>query len=177
MSRLTARLTHDQAGYTLIEVIISAAIGAILLAGLTSVVLTSVRANDVASSRVEASAQIRSFESFAYQDFAHAGVPAACGSQSAPCTTQPIALSGPTNNSVNPVGVTYTWDGSSVVARQVGSDAPIPVATGVTRFSWYVDQSAALPTVIVSMTVTVQESSRQAYSQSQTFLFYPRVNP
>ena len=166
----------SQGGYTLIEVIISVAIGAILMAGLSSVILTSVRASSVATSRVEASSQIRSFQFFAYDDFAHAGLAGlgAC-TQSAPCTTQPITLTGTqVNNSGQPVGaltVSYAWDGSDFLDRNVGG-TPIHAATNVTSFSWYLSASAGLPTVVISMTVTVQ-----AYSESQSFIFYPRVNP
>jgi len=179
VSRTARQYLHGQGGYTLIEVIITVAIGAILMAGLTSVVLTSVRASDIASSRVEASGQVRNFEYFAYDDFAGSGVPStdACGTPSPPCTTQPIVLVGTrVSNSINPAPspsqVTYTWDGSDILDRQVGTGAAIEAATGVTSFSWYVDTSSATPTVVVSITITVR-----SYSQSQTLLFYPRLNP
>ena len=165
-----------QNGYTLIEVIISVAIGAILMAGLSSVVLTSVRAGNVATSRVEASSQVRSFEFFAYDDFAHSGLSGLSGcTQSTPCTTQPIVLTGTqVNSSGQPVGtrtVTYTWDGSNDLDRAAGG-TPIHAATNVSSFSWYVTSGPGLSTVVVNLTVTVQ-----AYSESQSFIFYPRVNP
>ena len=171
----------DQRGYTLVEVIIALAIGSILMTALTSVVLTSVRASDIATSRVEASSQIRNFDSFAYDDFAASEVPAvgSCGGSATPCTTEPIVLSGTqVSNSIRPVPgdtpvtVTYTWDGSDVLDRQVDWGPPVHAATGVTAFSWYVDESAAFPTVVVRLTVTVR-----GYSLSQTLLFYPRLNP
>jgi prepilin-type N-terminal cleavage/methylation domain-containing protein len=172
---------RSQGGYTLVEVIVASAVGAILMTGLTSVILTSIRSSDIATSRIEASSQIRSFQFFAGDDFRSSGVPSAsgCGTRSTPCTTQSIVLTGPqVTNSTNPVpldsvvGVTYTWDGSSFVNRQLGTGSPIRVATGVTAFSWYVDSSGAFPTVVVSLTVAVS-----AYSESQTLLFYPRLNP
>ncbi|TMC54345.1 MAG: type II secretion system protein [Chloroflexi bacterium] len=146
-----------QGGFTLVEVIISAAIGALLLSALTSVVLTSWRGAMIATSRVEASSQIRNFEYLAYDDFARSATPSggAC-----PCTTQPLLLS----------GVTYTWDGRSFLDRAVANTgATEHAATDVSAFSWYVDTNS---TVVVSLTITIQ-----AYSESQTFRFYPRVNP
>ncbi|HEY1421276.1 MAG TPA: prepilin-type N-terminal cleavage/methylation domain-containing protein [Candidatus Dormibacteraeota bacterium] len=172
---------RSQAGYTLIEVVISVAIGAILMAALTSVVLTSVRAADIASSRVEASGQLRSFEFFAYDDFAGSGVPdtATCGdSSSTACTTQPITLAGVgVSNSVSPApsasSVTYTWDSTNFfLDRKVGANPAIHAATDVSAFSWYVDSSGASPVVVVRLKVTVSN-----YSESQTLLFYPRLNP
>jgi pantothenate synthetase len=43
------------------------------------------------------------------------------------------------------------------------------MATDVSAFAWYVDTNS---TVVVSITVTVQ-----SYSESETFRFYPRINP
>ena len=170
---------RSQAGYTLVELIIALAISGFLMVALTSVVLTSVRAAATATNRVEASSEIRSFQSFAADDFARSGVPdgGGCGTAATPCTTEPILLVGTqVSNSTQPaastVQVTYTWDGSSFVDRQIGGGEAIHAATDVTAFSWYVDSSAARPTVVVSVTVTVG-----AYSESQTFRFYPRVNP
>ncbi len=146
-----------QDGFTLVELIISAAIGALLLSALTSVMLTSWRGATIAASRVEASGQIRNFEYFAYDDFARSATPSGSG---CPCTTQPLVLS----------GITYAWDGSSFLDRAVASTgATEHAATDVTAFSWYVDTDS---TVVVSLTITIQ-----AYSESQTFRFYPRVNP
>jgi prepilin-type N-terminal cleavage/methylation domain-containing protein len=167
---------QSQGGYTLIEVIISVAIGAILMAGLSSVVLTSVRASNVATSRVEASSQIRSFQSFAYGDFAHSAASGLATCTPSPPCTQPIVLTGTQVNSAGqPVGtpytVTYTWDGSDFLDRQVGSSS-LHAATNVSSFSWYVTSGPGLSTVVVNMTVTVH-----AYSESQSFIFYPRVNP
>jgi prepilin-type N-terminal cleavage/methylation domain-containing protein len=170
---------RSQAGYTLVELIIALAISGFLMVALTSVVLTAVRAAATASNRVEASGQIRSFQSFAADDFARSGVPdgGGCGTPATPCTTQPIVLVGTqVSNSTQPaastVQVTYTWDGSSFVDRQVGGGEAIHAATDVTAFLWYVDSSAAHPTVVVSVTVKVG-----TYSESQEFRFYPRLNP
>jgi prepilin-type N-terminal cleavage/methylation domain-containing protein len=168
------RQTPRQGGFTLVELIIALAISGLLMVALTSVVLTSVRAASTASDRVEASSQIRIFQSFASDDFARSGAPDGGG---CPCTTQPLVLTGTqVSNSAQPVGatvqVTYTWDGSNFVDRQVGSGPTIHAATDVSAFSWYVDTSGGHPTVVVSLTVTVG-----AYSESQTFRFYPRVNP
>jgi hypothetical protein len=67
--------------------------------------------------------------------------------------------------------VTYTWDkDAGFLDRAVARGSTAHAATDVSAFSWYVDANS---TVVVNMTVTVQ-----AYSQSQTFRFYPRTaNP
>jgi prepilin-type N-terminal cleavage/methylation domain-containing protein len=187
------RLARSQEGFTLIELIITSALGVLVLTGLTSVVLTSVRAGSVATSRIEASGQIRNFELRAYDEFAHAGVPTpnGCGTQINPCTTQPIVLAGlQVTNSTPPVpaadSVSYTWDGAAFLDRRVGINAPTHVATNVTAFSWYVTGAAPHPTVVVSLTVTVPLPGGTGpaaaflgdpYSESQTLNFYPRVNP
>ena len=174
-----ARYVRSQGGYTLVEVIITAALSVMLMTGLASVVLTATRAAGFATSRVEASAEIRNFEGFAYEDFAASGSPSVgmCGTASNPCTTQPLVLSlTQVSNQTPPVpmliSVAYTWDGSAVLTRQQNTYPSTEMATDVTAFSWYVDSSTAFPTVVVSMSVTVQ-----AYTESQTFRFYPRQNP
>lgn len=154
-----------QGGYTLVELIIALAIGALLMVALTSVVLTSWRATSTATSRVEASAQIRNFESFAYDDFAQSNVAnlGGCTASAPPGCTTPITLA----------AVTYSWDSSTFVLDRTSntdSQNKIPAATNVTAFSWYIDTSNS--TVVVNLTVTVQ-----AYSESQAFRFYPRLNP
>ncbi len=175
----SSRYLASQDGYTLVEVIISVSIGALLLSALTSVVFTSWRAANIATSRVEASSQIRSFEYFAYDDFALSATPnnGAC-TPATPCTTAPLVLSGvhagntasvSTPPTLGPYQVKYTWDGSSFVDREVGGGGTQHAATDVKSFSWYVDANS---TVVVSLTVQVQ-----AYSESQTFRFYPRMNP
>lgn len=168
---------RGQGGYTLVEVIVASAIGAILMSGLTSVILTSVRASDTASSRVEASSQIRSFQFFAYDDFARSDIPDTSGCAADPCTTEPIVLTGQqVSNSTHPAPapyqVSYEWDGTSFLDRTVTGNPSVHAAVGVTAFSWYVDGTAPYQTVVVSMTVTVK-----SYSESQTLRFYPRVTP
>ena len=170
-----ASSTRGQNGYTLVEVIIAVALGALLMSALTSVVLTSWKAANIASSRVEASSQIRNFELFAYDDFARSSAPIATGcALSSPCTTQPLVLNGYQVRNTTPVPdsvqVSYTWDGSSFLERAVaGTGVTEHAATNVSAFSWYVDTNA---TVVVGLTVTVQ-----AYSESQTFRFDPKMNP
>jgi prepilin-type N-terminal cleavage/methylation domain-containing protein len=182
MTGRSRRYLRGQGGYTLVEVIIASAIGAILMGGLTSVIMTSVRAGNVASSRIETSSQIRSFQFFAYDDFARSSVPSpsGCGTVDDPCTTEPIELSGQQvqvpNNTITPVpapyDVSYTWDGASFLDRQSNASPAVHAAVDVTQFSWYVDGTAPNQTVVVSMTVTVR-----SYSESQTLRFYPRVDP
>ena len=174
--RLDGVYLRSQGGYTLVEVMIALALSSLLMGVLISVILTSTRAVSTATSRVEASGQIRNFMFTAYDDFAQSGIPSGigCGTPSAPCTTQPLVLSGTAaSNSAAPTfttyQVTYTWDGSDFLDRQFGSNGPTHAATNVTAYSWYVDTSS---TVVVSLTVTVG-----TYQQSQTFRFLPRFNP
>jgi prepilin-type N-terminal cleavage/methylation domain-containing protein len=173
------RYVKSQDGFTLVEVVIASSIGAILMAALTSVIFTSWNAYNVASGRVEASGEIRTFLLFARDDFAYSALPSpsGCGSVGNPCTTQPLVLNGyRVTNSVTPVAaplqVTYTWDGSAFLDRKVGTNPANHAATDVTSFSWYIDGSAPYQTVVVSMTVTVH-----SYSESQYLRFYPETNP
>jgi len=165
--------TKSQGGYTLIELIIASALGLFVMTGLSSVVLTTWRAGMVATDRVEASGQVRSFQSSAYEDFALSGVPILTGCASgapAPCT---IALSGlqvtaplvPASYSV-----TYRWDGVNV-DRLVGGSSK-HAATNVFAFSAAIAGAGPHQTVVVTMTVKVH-----SYKETQTFLFYPRLNP
>ena len=178
MRRRLGTYARGQGGYTLVEVIIASAIGAVVLAGLTSVILTSYRAANIATSRVEASGQIRNFEFFAYDDFARSGmpgVPGTCGlPPNPPCQTQPLVLPGfQASNSatpvVQPLQVTYAWDGVQFLDRQVGSSS-LHAATDVSAFSWYLDPTNQ--DVVVTLTITVQ-----AFTEYQTFRFQPRLNP
>jgi prepilin-type N-terminal cleavage/methylation domain-containing protein len=178
MTKTWRQHARGQDGYTLVEVVIACAIGAILMSGLTSVILTSVRANDTASSRIEASTQIRNFQFSAEDDFARSAVPvrSGCGTVRNPCTTQPIVLTGQqVPNSTVPVPapykVSYKWDGRSFLDRQSNANPAVQAAVNVTRFSWYVAGTAPDQTVVVSMTVTIQ-----SYSESQTLRFYTYLN-
>ena len=168
----------SQGGFTLVELLIASAIGVVVMTGLTSVVLTTWRANTIATSRVDASSQIRNFEFSAYDDFAHSSVSGfgSCTNQ-APCSTQPIVLTGTQLNSsgqaIPGYQITYAWDGSSFLDRNVApSGATAHAATDVSAFSWYLDTTATHSTVVVTISVTVQ-----AYTETQILRFYPRVNP
>lgn len=154
------RAIRSQGGYTLVELIIALGLFALLTSAIGSVMLTTWRGTAIAVSQVEASSQIRHFEYFAYDDFATGNVNTLTGCTLASPCTSPIALS----------AVTYRWDGSNFLDRVFnGSLYTAHAATNVTAFSWYVDTNS---TVVVSLTVTVS-----TYSESQTFRFYPRVNP
>jgi prepilin-type N-terminal cleavage/methylation domain-containing protein len=173
---------RSQAGYTLVEVLVATAIGAIVMGAVTSIVVTTVISTNVATSRVDATTQVRDFQLNAYDDVARSALPGAsgCGSQANPCTTQPMVLTGsriPNQlaGSPSPYTVTYTWDPSQhLVVRQVSAGPSRPVATGVTSYAWYIDSSAGHPTVVVNLTVTVS-TYNASYSESQSFRFYPRV--
>jgi prepilin-type N-terminal cleavage/methylation domain-containing protein len=185
------RVGHDpatrrkqQAGFTLIELIIASAIGVLVLGSLTSVVLTTVLAANTANARIQASSQVRSFQFTAYDDIALARPPGAtgCGTPATPCTRQDMILQGTRIPSLTgslgtpgPYTVRYAWDSTSqVVTRYAGTSSRV-VARDVTAYSWYVDIApGAHPSVVVSMTVTVAAYDT-IYSESQTFLFYPRI--
>lgn len=171
---------RSQSGYTLIEVIITSLIGMVVMSALTSVVLTTWRANTTATSRVEASSQIRNFQLRAYEDFARSRLPAIAGcgaSQGNPCTTTPVSVTGlqvndPAKLSVSPYTVSYAWDGVRFLDRQAANDPPKHIATNVSGFSWYVDGN----TVVVNVTITIKDlQSNPVYSESQVLRFYPRV--
>ena len=173
------RYAQSQGGYTLVELIVASAIGVLVMTGLTSVVLTSTRAGQVATSRIEASAQVRNFESDAYGDFALSqttAISSCMPGDPPPCT---ITLTGlRASNSPTPVATSYTvkyrWKDSNV-DRQIGLDPNAPwvhAATNVTAFSAVFTGTAPYQTVVVTMTVTVN-----AYAETQSFRFDPRVNP
>ena len=186
MTTRTSSRHRGQGGYTLIELIVASAIALMVMTALTSVVLTSVIGANTATSRVEASAQIRTFQLSAYDDFALSRPPATSGCGSSPadaCTTQSMVLSG--NRMPNVVGgsaapytVTYAWDpGQDQVTRTFGGVTRV-AASNVTSFSWYVDNTNGQHSfVVVSMSVTVGFYNT-SYTESQTLLFFPRVtNP
>lgn len=179
MKSVLRRYAKDQSGYTLVELIVASAIGLFVMTGLTSVVLTTYQAGTTATSRIEASSQIRNFQFEAYDDFALSNlpVPNGCvGTAASPCST-PIALQGvQASNATNPTTtayqVTYTWDGSDLLMRQVNGNPAVEAANGVTAFSWYLDGSGSHQMVVVTISVTVQ-----SYTETQVLRFYPRVNP
>lgn len=180
MKRHIARGARSQAGFTLVELLLASAIGLIVMTALTSVLLTSWRGWTVALGRVNASSQIRSFESYARDDFAESAVPATsgCGTAAAnPCTTQPIVLTGTRAPNVpNPslnynFQVTYVWDSANgFVDRTAGGGSPVHAATEVTTFAWYVQGTAPHQTVVITLTV-----AEQGYSETQTLEFHPRL--
>jgi len=172
---------RGQAGYTLIELIIATAIGLVVMSAVVSVLVTSLVGINTAATRVEASSQIRSFQLFAYDDFALSRPPATsgCGTSSSPCTTQPMVLSGSRmsnqdSGAASPFTATYSWDpGTGAVTRSTPGGSRI-AAGSVTSFQWYVDPSGGHPVVVVAMSVTVGFYNT-TYTQSQTLLFYPRI--
>ncbi len=180
MRRSLLEAARRQDGFTLVEMLVALSISVIVMTALTSVVLTSWRAWTTASGRVEASAQVRSFEFTADDDFAQSSpptLPAGCGTSAAtPCTTQPLVLLGTrAANTTNPVvtfnnRVAYVWDGTSTLDRIVGGNAPVHAATEVTAFSWYVQGAGQHQTVTVTLTVT-----EQGYSETQTLQFHPQL--
>jgi type II secretory pathway pseudopilin PulG len=179
MKAKLGRYAKSQGGYTLVELIIASALGLFVMTGLTSVVLTTWRAGTTATSRIEASSQIRNFQFAAYDDFALANLPTPNGcaaTAASPCTTpillQGVQASNATSPATSPYQVTYTWDGSNLLMRQVNGNPSVEAANGVTAFSWYLDGSGSHQTVVVTISVTIQ-----SYTETQTLRFYPRVNP
>ena len=181
MKAETAARHGRQAGFTLIELVIASALGLMVMAALTSVVLTTVMADNIAIGRVEASAQVRAFQYTAYDDFVlgRAPVPSGCGTSDSPCTTQDLILQG--SRVPNEVGgvpalntVRYAWDPNlEVVTRYTGTSSRI-AASNVSAYSWYVEGSGPNKSLVVSMTVTIA-TYNATYRQSQTLRFYPRI--
>jgi prepilin-type N-terminal cleavage/methylation domain-containing protein len=171
-----------QAGYTLIELMIATSIGLIVMGALTSVVLTTALGANVATSRVEAAAQVRNFQLTAYDDFALSRPPATagCGTQALPCQTEEMVLRGDRMpNQVTGVAAPYTvrylWDRArQVITRTVDVTSRV-AASNVTAYSWYIDSSGDHPSVVINMTVTVAFYNTQ-YRESQTLRFYPRIS-
>jgi prepilin-type N-terminal cleavage/methylation domain-containing protein len=172
MNKDVRRYAKSQGGYTLVELIVASAIGALVMTGLTSVFFTSWRAGTTATSRIEASAQVRNFQLDATDDFALSGAPviSSCApNDPPPCT---ITLSGwKYSNPPQQYTVTYRWDGANV-DRTVGQNPPVHAATNVIGFSAHLAGSAPYQTVVVALTVQVQ-----TYVETQTMRFYPRLNP
>ena len=173
------RYAKSQDGFTLIELLVASAIGLIVMSGLTSLVLTTWRAGTIATNRVVASGQIRSFQSEAYDDFAHSAVPDSTGCNPVPWTC-PIRLIGDQASNLATPSITpnyqvkYTWDqANQVLDRTVNGGAPRHAATNVSYFSWTVTPNQ---TVVVTLTVTMAQTV-PPYSETQTLQFYPRVNP
>jgi prepilin-type N-terminal cleavage/methylation domain-containing protein len=170
MKRSPASYLRSQGGYTLIEVVITAAIGAVVMSALSSVVLTSFRATMTATSRVEASTQIRNFQFRAYDDFARSRLPTPSFCQSG-CNPTQITLAG--DQIMTPPATTqaltivYQWDATTGFLDRTVSSAPAKhAATNVSAFEWHLEGN----TVVVNLTVKVYD-----YSESQVLRFYPRV--
>lgn len=180
MSLDRSRRRRSQAGFTLIELLVASTVGLLVMSGLTSVVLTTYRASQTASNRVEAAGQILGFQQTASDDFATSSLPVpagGCGSSTVPCTHDPIQLrsckmTNSTTPTAQPRTVTYVWPaGSDLVNRRVGAGSSNPAAANVTAFSWYLDGTSPNQSVVLSLTVTVG-----TISQSQTMRFHPRVS-
>jgi prepilin-type N-terminal cleavage/methylation domain-containing protein len=179
---MTAKSRRSQAGFTLVELLVATAIGTLVMGALTSIILTTALSTNVATSRIDASNQVRSFQLTAYDDVALSAIPSpsGCGTEANPCTTQAIDLQGIRMPNVDtgvaaPYSVSYIWDPTThTVSRQVGGGPDRTVATGVTSFAWYIDGGGAHPVIVVSLTVTIA-TYNASYSESQTLRFYPRV--
>jgi prepilin-type N-terminal cleavage/methylation domain-containing protein len=170
-----------QAGFTLIELIIATALGVMVMGALSSVVVTSMIAVNTANARVETSSQVRNFQFAAADDvaLARAPAPSGCGTSASPCTTQDLVLQGsrvPNQDTgvAAPYTVRYAWDPSrKLVTRYTGTSSRV-TATNVTAYSWYIERGGSVPSVVVSMTVTVAAYDT-VYSESQTFRFNAQV--
>lgn len=178
---MNAAVHKGQAGFTLVELIVATAIGTLVMGALVSIVLTVSISSNIATTRADASAQIRNFQLAAYDDLALSSAPtgSGCGTASNPCTSQPIVLQGmrvPNQVTGSPgnYSVTYTWSpDTKEVTRQAGTSSRT-VTRDVTGFSWYVDTSGDHPVVVVILTVT-ESTYNASYSETQTFRFLPRV--
>ena len=161
----------------MIELLVAMAIGVLILSALTSVLLTTYRADQAAINRIEVSGELRNFQQTAYDDFASSALPAppgGCGTSSQPCTQDAINLqSCALSSAAAPTKrvVAYQWiSATQVIQRQVGSITVNSAANNVTAFAWYVDGAAPNQSVVVSLTV-----QQKGITQSQTMRFYPRV--
>ena len=169
-----------QAGHTLIELIVASAIGLMVMGAMTSIVLTMALGANTATSRIEASAQIRNFQLTAHDDFvlSRPPVPTGCGTPANPCTTQDMILSGsrmPNSGGLAlPFTARYAWDSTQQLVRRFVGGTSRVVASSVTNYSWYLDRSGDHPSVVVSMDVRVGFYNT-TYTETQTLLFYPRV--
>ena len=171
MSKCALHRLDGQAGFTLIELIITLALSALLMGVLVSVFLTTTRAIDSATGRVEASGQVRTFESFAYEDFTGSAVSdfgSGCTSTT-PCSTGVTLTEVPIANPTQRYTVTYAWDQTNQVLNRTVGGVARHAASNVTGFEWYIDANQS---VVISLSITVN-----SYTQSQTFRFYPRRNP
>ena len=192
MKRGIGWYARSQDGFTLVEVVIACAICLMVMTGLTSVILTSIKASSTAASRIEASGQVRNFILHADDDFARSVLPSASGcTQPSPCTTQSIVLSGlQVTNSTTPVPgsytVTYTWDGTALLDRQVTGSPSSHIAANVTDYSWYLDGASPHQAVVIRLTVTVPlpgsvgptfAFAGTPYSEYHILRFSPQVNP
>lgn len=161
-----------QGGFTLVELIIAVALGALLMGAMISVFLTSARAARDATGRIEASGQIRNFEYFAYEDFGGSAISdfnPGC-TASSPCVSQVALHEVKFDNPSQTYVVTYGWDQTNqVLNRTVDTAPPLHAAINVSGYHWYIDANG---TVVIALTVTVG-----SYSDSQTFRFYPKRNP
>jgi prepilin-type N-terminal cleavage/methylation domain-containing protein len=170
-----------QAGFTLIELIIASTIGVLVMGALGSVVVTSMIAVNTANARVETSTQVRNFQFSAADDVALARAPAptGCGTPVTPCTTQDLVLQGSRvpNQDMGvaaPYTIRYAWDPNrKLVTRYAGTSSRV-TSTNVTAYSWYIERGGSVPSVVVSMTVTVAAYDT-VYSESQTFRFNAEV--
>ena len=163
---------RSQAGFTLIELIIASAIGLAVMTALTSVVFTTWKASVIASSRVEASAQIRNFQLVAYDDFVGSGPPTTSGCGGVPagtCITLPVTRA---SNPDQPVTVTYKWDGVRFLDRCQDSQPCRHVSTNVKAFIVIPDGGA----LVVKIKISIPTDSTNSYTQSQTLRFLPRLN-
>lgn len=163
------RCMRNQHGYTLIEVIVATAIAAVVMTGLWSVITTTARAIDTSVSRVEASSQIRTFQTFAGDDFAGSNVPVDCSAGSPGACLQLSHSSSPVANTFQ---VKYVWNGSALLDRQILGGSSRHIAGSVTAFSWYLEGTWPNQTCVVKLTITVG-----SYSESQVLRFYPEIQP
>lgn len=178
---------RSQAGFTLVEMMIASAMGAIVMGALSSVVWLATSSNASVDPRLQASGQVRNLQTALNADLTSARPAPLADSgctQSVPCTTFPIQVRGPIVPArtglaqPDPVAhyVTYCYiPAGSVVERFAGTLTACPGAAGsgqavarrLSSFSWYYTGTS----VVVSVSATVG-----SYSTGQVLLFNPGDN-
>ncbi|MHB8571836.1 MAG: PulJ/GspJ family protein [Candidatus Dormibacteria bacterium] len=168
---------HRQAGFTLVELMISAALASFILAATVSVIWVAVGANNTWNPRLQANAQVRDLQLAVQYDLEHDSIVLApqSGSGCTPTTLgTSLTLTGVQMSNVatpapSVTSVTYGYDSSGKrVSRSTGTAVasdPVYVARNVTAFTWSIDAGCVL---VVNMTATDPAAS---FTDAETLRF------